>query len=282
MDSFLPTNYSFPDTPPEFITHKNYVECLSDLSTGLKLKYRNRIQKKAIDLQGVRKKLTLIKLTKQSIDSERKIIITNSDYAQVCVSWISVKSYYLLYNLMLVLKYLISCQTQSLNTPHNQLLNEFIDCLKTSELVFSEDKFNKVMDANQILTTKVESGANMKIISYDVATRVTQILKILCKYDLEEFRRKEKIASLRKKIDKSKYNAYKSGLEISLISFFYWYRIKANYRDLEFIDGVPEGIDLAQYYLYYHKLTCDFYEAFKELINSIAAKRLGNDNPLIL
>ena len=98
---------------------------------------------------------------------------------------------------------------------------------------------------------------------------------------MDEAQKKEKIETLRKKIDRLKCAQYISGLELSPISFFYWYRIKANYRDLEFIDGGPGSVQLANYYLSYHKLTSDFYLAFKNLINKVVSDRLGNMDLLI-
>lgn len=54
MNSFLPADYIIPTTPPDFITHQNYVDCMSSLSTGLTVEYTSRVRPIVIPLDGVR------------------------------------------------------------------------------------------------------------------------------------------------------------------------------------------------------------------------------------
>lgn len=65
--------------------------------------------------------------------------------------------------------------------------------------------------------------------------------------------------------------------EISLFEFFYWYRIKTNYRDLAFLDQELYEEDIVKFYENYYLLTINFYNAFKKLINNLSKKRFGRD-----
>src|SRR5258706_1149167 len=281
MDDFLPVGYQLPDsfvtTPPDFLTHKHYLDCLSGLSSGLSLTYHKNVRSKITFSKTLSKKTGLIKLTKLSLDSEDRQITGTPDFSQVCVSWVSVKSYYLLFNMILVLKYLITGEEIAFNTTHRNLLKEFTAYIKSVELVFSVQPFNDVRQAVNIAKWKATSGANIRSTSFNLDERLSQIFKKLYDYDIEEFKRTQKIINIRRKSDKQKVLVYITGLEVSLIAFFYWYRIKANYRDLEFIDNGANTNQLANYYHSYYRLTTAFYEALKALINKLAMIRFGRN-----
>jgi len=97
--------------PPDFMTHLNYVVCMNDISGGLnagcKLNIKNKIKKEGKILQ---KKLNLIKLIKRNLNEEYKTVKQDQAFAEVCVPWIAVKAYYLIFNLLLILDYLVSGQ----------------------------------------------------------------------------------------------------------------------------------------------------------------------------
>ena len=62
---------------------------------------------------------------------------------------------------------------------------------------------------------------------------------------------------------------------MNLCEFFYWYRIKANYRDLEFLNKDISGYKFSEFYRNYFELTLTFFNTFKNLINALAKIRLG-------
>ncbi len=51
---------------------------------------------------------------------------------------------------------------------------------------------------------------------------------------------------------------------VSIYEFFYWYRIKSNYRDLEFLDKDIDDRQFRDFYKNYFELTVSFYEALKK------------------
>ena len=102
-----------------------------------------------------------------------------------------------------------------------------------------------------------------------------QIIKKLAIYSLEEFKRSKNIRSFQSRENKKLRNNFLDSKQISICEFFYWYRIKANYRDLEYLNKDISDDKFKSFYCSYYELTRNFYKAFRELINSIAKIRLG-------
>jgi len=264
--------------PPDFMTHFHYVKCLNTVSNGLNVEYRldikNKIEKES---KFLKKKLNLIKLIKRNLNEEYKTIERNPAFAEVCVPWIAVKSYYLMFNLLLVLDYLILCQEISFNSTHDGLLKKFKNRLKKKEIVFNKKIFNTNFQCLNIVNFKIKSGSNLKIVDINLRERVLQVLKKLILYKIEDFQRKEKIKNFRTKKEREKKKEFLENNTVNMCEFFYWYRIKSNYRDLEFLDKDIDDKQFKDFYKNYFELTVSFYEALKKLINVLSKTRLEKE-----
>jgi len=264
--------------PPDFMTHSNYVDCLNTISTGLntecKLDIKNKIEKES---KSLKKKLTLIKLIKRNLDEEYKTIEQNSEFAEVCVPWVAVKSYYLIFNLLLILDYLVSSQESSFNSTHDGLLKKFKTRLEQKEIVFNKKIFNTNFQCSKIINLKVKSGVNLKIVGVNLEERVLQILKKLISYKIEDFQRKERIKNFRSKNDREKKKEFLENNTVNICEFFYWYRIKSNYRDLEFLDKDISDKQFSEFYKNYYDLTSKFYTDLRNPINDLSKKRLSKE-----
>ena len=261
--------------PPDFVTHHNYVMHLKALARNLSIDTSLKFKEKFILPKEINKKLSLLRLTLKGIENESDVISENPEYSIICVSWISVKSYYLLFNMLCTLKLLINCDKKAFSCSHFNIINTFKGYLKRRELFFNNNEFNNIYKAEDILKWKAKSGANIKRNSPDYAERFNQILKKLVNYKLEEFQRQKKIPNFRNKTDRKKKEDFISKTDINLCEFFYWYRIKANYRDLEFLDKDIDIMDFKNFYSDYFDLTVSFYNAIKDVINKLALQRIG-------
>ena len=264
----------YKDYPKDFRTHLNYVSCLNMLSKGLKVKCNLKIKRKIPRTKILEKKIGLIKLTLKSLEGEYKIIQKNPDYAELCVSWVSVKSYYLLFNLFLIIEFLVSGNESCFDLSHRKLLDNIKKLIGDGVLVFNKDFFNKIYPVKKVLGYKFKSGANLKIINVDYEKRFHQILKKLVRYKLEEFQRQEKIKDFKKKRNRKKKDEFLSCSTINILEFFYWYRIKANYRDLEFLGKKVSENDFKDFYLNYFNLTLLLCKCILDLIEPLLKKRL--------
>ena len=126
--------------PPDFITHLNYVSFMQLVSKNMKLSCNLSIQNQIQESRNLAKKTNLLNLTMKSIKGEYNTIMENPDYAELCVSWISVKSYYIIYNLLLILEYLISGSESAFGFSHKKVINSFKNRLEENEISFNNTR----------------------------------------------------------------------------------------------------------------------------------------------
>jgi len=265
------------ENPPDFVTHCNYIECLNLFSRNLTLSHNLNIRKRINESGILSKKITLIRLTLQSIKAEYETINKHPDYAVMCVSWISVKSYYLLFDLFLILKYLITSIEGSFSSSHKSILSNIDGWIDSGEIVSNKNFFNNIYSLKTALSYRAKVGSNIKIVGPDLKERFSQIIKKLAEYKLEEFKRLEKIENFRMKKDKEKKEVFLDNSIVNVCDFFYCYRIKANYRDLEFLDKEIDSGKFKEFYCNYYELTISFYNAFRDLINQLSIIRLDKE-----
>ncbi len=274
---FLPKNYdleaawkkiSRPFEHPDFVTHANYLHFMSENSEGLKLICRLNINKKVTLDKRVKQKIKLIELTLENLIEEKGNIDKYPDYSVVCVSWIPVKSYYLIFNLLILIEYLITASDSYLTITHSALFNCFRGMLGDKKVFFNKDLFNEICAVGDIEKWQIPPWENVKKNTANPELRYKQIIKKLMHYSKDEFKRMHKIKRLsgEKKIEFE-------NTKINICEFLYWYRIKANYRDMEFVDKGVEVRDFVGFYTDYYNLSMNFYSAMKDCINTLATKR---------
>lgn len=262
---------------PAFRTHLFYVWFIKEETKNLKFRVnfniKNKIPKISISLK---KKINLIKLITKNLKSEYQLIEKNAEFAEVCVPWIAVKGYYLIFNLLLILKYLITCNENSFKSSHKTLIEDFKDCLKNNRISVNSEFFGVVIPCKDILGWRLPPYENIKLPEkVDKETRFKQVIKKLFNYKLEDLKREKKIKSFKSKKGKVLKKEFIKNSDINLCEFFYWYRIKSNYRDLDFLDKNLSDLDYLSFYRNYFVAIRNFYGALRNLINEIAKKRLG-------
>ena len=215
------------------------------------------------------KKVKLIKFTIGSMKSEYKIIIQQyPEYAAVCISWVPVKSYYVIFNLIILLEYLINGNEKRLTTAtHSNSLMVLKNLLEREGLNFNVPDFNEIKTVAEIERFKIPKFENLRS---GIEHRKEQILRKLADYAHDELKRKAKT----KRMARADMETFRKS-KLALFEFFYWYRIKVNYRDLEFISSEVTADEFRQFYEDYYLLTANFYKAFKGCINNLSQARAG-------
>lgn len=155
------------------------------------------------------------------------------------------------------------------------MLRKFKERIERGEISFNKDIFNNNFQCSKIINLRVKSGANIKIIGFDLTERAVQVLKKLVYYKLEDFQREERIKNFRSKKNRQKKKEFLENNTVNIYEFFYWYRIKANYRDLEFLNKDISSYKFSDFYRNYFELTFTFFSVLKKLINDLAKIRLG-------
>jgi len=278
--SFLPIDYKLekvwkevtePFDHPDFSTHANYLHFMSENSRELKLTCDLNVRSRIALDKKVNQKIKLLELTLENLKEEKKNIEKYPEYAIVCVSWVPVKSYYLIFNLLTLLEYLVTASDTYLIISHTALFNKFRSLISEGKVVFSKDIFNKICTIEEANDWKIPRWENVKRVDANPTIRYRQIIRKLSQYSKDEFKRLHKIKRLRGK----KKKEFEAKAKINLCEFFYWYRIKANYRDMEFVDKGVDVRDFNNFYDDYFKLSMNFYSAFKTCINDLTVKRTG-------
>jgi len=260
---------------PEFTTHNNYLLFLNDLSKDIMITSKMSIKNRVKDSRHLGKKIYLLQLTLEGLKAEFEVVNKNPEYALVCVSWISVKSYYVIFNLLLIVKFLFTGEEQAFFSGHKRIFDEFKGYIGRQDIVFSKDEFNQLYLCKDILEWKASVAANIRQRNFNPDERFRQILKKLTKYALDEFKRVEKIKNFRSRISKIRRSRFIANTQVNALEFFYWYRIKANYRDLEFLDKGVDEESFKNFYKNYYEFTFSFFNAFSSFIDKLSEIRLG-------
>lgn len=265
---------STPILNAEFRTHSNYLNFMSEISAGLTIQIPKSFSIISTNIPNLaNKKVGMAKLIMKNIDSEMDQINQFRDYAQICSSWIPVKSYYLFFNLLLILEWLIDDDIGWLTQTHEAVNQRLKELIRIKEIIFSEMYFNSIIPATRISSWKIPSGSNMVIGNSDPKTRYRQVIKKILDYKKDDYKRKRNI----KRLVGIKNTNFLTSTDLNIWEFLYWYRIKANYRDMEFLDSGVSLSDFYIYYLNYHTLSCSLYKSFVSEINRISTIKYGAD-----
>jgi len=282
MSPFLPEGYILelnqPLNHPAFTTHKNYLAFIERDCLGLQLTVLKEVKRNLlIGRDSYKERITLIELTHSNIQQELQSIGDVPEYARVCNAWIAIKAYYLIFYLETVLLALINCNIEYLRKSHYAIRQGVGSLFFDNYLSASSHYLQKVVlnsDVNNFPTQA--RGSNLRRDSEDEKC-YSLLMRKLTYYAKEEYKRMHKLKRLSGE-SKAEFLRQK----ISLLDFFYLYRIKSNYRDLEFIaDDSVSTTDLVRFYKSYSKITFAVADALIKTINSIYQKRTGDTLALI-
>ena len=248
-------------------THYNYIGCLCELLRDVTLNTTVSIKKASIPEIDTKK--NLIELTKKSLNDEYKIVRIDQDYSYASTSWLPVKSYYLIFNILLTIEYIYKIQSESFRLSHTACVKEFNRKLEVGEIIFSNDLLNQVFDRS-IFSYTIKSGANLSS-KIDLKDRYKMTMRKIAIYKSEDWKAKQGI-NLRTSSGKAQYEKYLSTLKVSIFDFPYLMRIRSNYRDFAFIDNVTSA-DTANYFKRYFFFTLYFVKALEGLKEEIVSDR---------
>lgn len=258
---------AFPEQQA-FDTHFNYISCLAKLLNGATLEYTLTLTNAG--LPNIDEKKNLIKLTKQSLNDESHIVAIDRDYSYASTSWLPIKAYYLIFNILLTIEYIIKIQKNIFSRGHHACVEEFTRKLKDKDIEFSVPELNIVYDQN-ILNHKNAAGANLSKKTSDVDMCKMAMRKI-ANYKLENWKKHNHING-KKKADKARLTSYLANdFFVSVFDFPYFMRIRSNYRDFAFIEGVSTA-DTARYFNEYMLFTANFVKALEGLKNALVRAR---------
>lgn len=253
------------DIRNDFETHLKYVSRVAALTNSVSLSCGVQPKLSKDKLNTINGKLQLIKLTKQSIDDEYKIVQIDSEYSNASVLWLPIKTYYLVFHLLCVIDYILSGNEMSLLNQHSPCIRKFTNMLKKGEIFFGLDLLNKTFDKD-ILKFKTKSGEHLKsTVSDDVLYSL--IMKKSFKERVDVFKRLDNING-RTTDGKQKISKMINSTTVSVFDYFYVMRMRTNYRDFSFIKGI-EGYQTKEYFEAYYFAAGNLYSCLTGLVNEL-------------
>lgn len=254
-------------------THINYAEYMCHLSNKLVIKSRaiihpaNCVLVKTKEL--IRKKYRLIQYMYGKLCAEKEQISEKSDYSTICSCWIAPKSYYILFYQLCLIKTLLD-SSNSISYEHANISRWVKNMIRVNNLNFSNDVFNSIYSYQDICSSVFPPGLNLKkyknLNDNEIMLRKLQLLHKLSEecYEFKKYKYKGK-KYIRKKVLRDE--------TFSLFEFFYWYRIKSNYRDISFLYDNDDQEWHTEFYLFYFESTTNFFHAYDRLIRDLYFKR---------
>lgn len=247
---------------PAFLTHLNYIKRMKSLFNGCTLTVCFRGG--ARPTSEMNRFWKLYKLTLKSIEKDIELAQEDSVFAVIAAPWFPVKCYYALYYLESILMYLIDGDPVGFrNGGHTGIRKKFYTLINTDAIAFSDTGLNHVYSLTQIRDLPaIAPGRNTSESYWQKQECTDSIAKKLMEYKLHDAGRKW---NLRTKKGQGEKKQFIDTGSLMLTDLFYWYRIKANYRDLDYIDfenGISEHEVLKYMRVYY-----DAFESYRLLLS---------------
>lgn len=223
----------------DFFTHLNYARRMAMICHGMNIttntNHRN-VERVVVNKDMVRF-AKLSELTARSIESDVDYIKEDIEYSSICAPWFPVKCYYRLYYLESILLFLKGNDCGFKSSGHHKVRS-----VLNAELRSRTIKYNTmtdhlgVLEIHECINFTGGRSASIKkdFWKQDDATR--SLLKLLARYKFESWKVDKKLRTAEGQKQKNHFNLQ----NISVFDYAYQMRLKANYKDLNFLD--PERI----------------------------------------
>jgi len=235
---------SLDSAKASFRTHLNYIKCLDKLldNNTLSVSRTGTFPKRSIEIKRFQK---LYKVTLKSIRKDVELAREDSAFAVIAAPWFPVKCYYTLYYLESVLTHLLDGSVQGFGKGgHAGIRKKMYSLVDTGAILFSVTELNRVYDLTQIhALPAINSGQNARSDYWQKTDCVNSVVKKLMDYKLHDAKIGRKW-NLHTKKHREDQKLFVGAERLMITDFFFWYRIKANYRDLDYIDfenGITES-----------------------------------------
>ncbi|HSW75013.1 MAG TPA: hypothetical protein VLG16_04030, partial [Candidatus Saccharimonadales bacterium] len=179
----------------------------------------------------------LAALTEKSIRGEIDSCKAEPDYVQIVAPWFAVKCYYRTYYLESILIHLASGANNVFkNNGHSYVRKIIRTYCKNGYYVSKMKHAEDVVATQDALVHKITAGRNLKQDYYLSDDCVKSVRHKLAEYSVDHWKKNSPHKNFRSATAKADLKKYLAGSEICLFDFFYQMRVKANYRDTDFLD----------------------------------------------
>lgn len=261
-----------------FKTHLNYIKCLDKLFDNCELTI-NIMASGKLDPKKLIKFQKLAEITQRSIDNEVSYMIQEPEYSQVVAPWLPVKCYYRLYYLESIFLYLLNGNEAVFKQGgHSAVRSGLHDALKGISITFKNIDLDSVIPIIDAINYKGTSGANVRNDFHESDECIKSIRKKISQYKEHNFkdRKTAKNYWMTSKGRQERKEFLTKNL-ITIIDYFYWMRIKANYKDVDFLDfEIISTSETKEYASYYVSAADKYAHALNKAIELLKHERVMN------
>ncbi len=258
-----------------FTTHNNYVRCLSRHVSGLTISTTLRPTQPLAHAK-LEKFSKLSEMTHASIRDEVEACFNLSEYTQVVAPWMPVKCYYRIYYLEAIMLYLLNgSEVGFSHGGHSGVRKGIKTLIENGQLSFSSTPFSTKESIGSALSHTIASGSNLSPTFYQTDECTRSLRKKIAQYAELDFKDKERIANYRSQTNREKRDLFYANQSINLTDFFYWMRIKANYKDIDYLDFANDipAEDAYMYIMRYASAQENYAYALKNFIEELKRSR---------
>jgi len=238
-----PTITTSLNSKASFLTHLNYIKCLEKLLSNATF-FASRVgtsPRHAADIARF-KKLEVV--TRKSIRKDIELSREDSAFAVIAAPWFPVKCYYSLYYLESILVHLIDGTTSGFGKGgHTSVRKKIYNLVDSGVISLGTSELNRIYKLTDIqVFPAINPGQNARYDYWRKTECTNSVAKKLMDYKLHDAKLGKKW-NLHTKKHREEQKQFIFNEKLMLLDFFYWYRIKANYRDLDYIDfenGITE------------------------------------------
>ncbi len=159
---------------------------------------------------------------------------------------------------------------ESFKISHTALISSWNKRILNGDVSFSSTEIGHVY-GKEIFDFKLPKGASLsaKTKNEDL---FKYALKMVANYKYDEWKVRLKV-KLSSKEGQQQKKIFMDGLTVSIFDYFYQMRIRSNYRDFAFIDGIT-STETQKYFEIYYSSTIKLANAIIGLCKSMKVKRL--------
>jgi hypothetical protein len=222
-----------------FITHLNYIKCVNRLLSDMTFVLQPTASLR-LDLNKISKFERLADITEASIWGEMQSCSQDNTYAQIVAPWIPVKCYYHLYYLEAIFLYLLTGQDVGFTRGgHNMVRIKIREAANSRTLTVSGGGGSELFISTKWLNAvrfRTKQGTSIGHRYHETDDCVQSLRKKVAKYIEDDWKLKQHISDYKTKASRTKRDNELYTKDFVLIDYFYWMRIKSNYRDVDYLD----------------------------------------------
>lgn len=255
---------AFDTARASFLTHLNYVKRIEHLLNGCSVSVKPS-KVGSLRRADITRFIRLYEVTRKSIKKDIELAREDTAFAVISAPWFPVKCYYALYYLESVLVHLMDgAAVGFVKGGHAGVRKKISMHIQSGALDFSVPDLNRSHLVEEIENIPaITGGRNTRGSYWSEDSCTDSLLKKLSDYKLHDAKVGRKW-NLRTKTGRADKAIFAAGENVTVLDFFYWYRIKANYRDLDYVDfenGITER-EVLEYIETYYKA----YGKYRSLI----------------